>query len=352
MDYKHFDIEDFLANEEFVRWVTEPTKDLDIFWSKWLEAHPDKKEDVLRARELLTGLKFKVTPTNKNQYDRVLHKILEEQYSGSNNKKYYYQKDNKQNKRFPLTIFVGIAASILILISCGLLWYFKFDLKLPSDNENVTLITKANPKGQKSTFALPDGTIVSLNSDSKITYPSQFSDVRNVELQGEAFFEVSKNIHLPFVVKSRDIITTALGTSFNVKAYEEEPEIVVSLKTGKVVVKNDQAIKDKQTYLIPGEEITYNEIDQEISKTSFTNDDFAWKEGILVFEKTKLTDFIKTIERWYGVEVRVNGDPVEEWFVNGRFKNETLEMVLESISYAEDIKYKLEEDNVVLIFEN
>lgn len=352
MDYKNFDIEDFLANEEFVRWVTDPTKDLDIFWNKWLEAHPDKKEDALRAKELLTGLKFKVTPTNKDQYNRVLHKILEEQYSKSNNKKYYYQIDNRQKKRFSINAFVRIAAAILILITSGLVWYFKFGPLAPSYKENVELITKANPKGQKSTFALPDGTIVSLNADSKITYPSQFADVRNVELEGEAFFEVSKNIYLPFVVKSGEITTTALGTSFNVKAYEEEPDISVSLKTGKVVVKHDQPDNNEQAYLIPGEKVMYDELSQMISKTSLTNDDFAWKEGVLVFEKTKLKDFIKTIERWYGVKVEVRGNPVEEWFVNGRFKNETLEMVLESISYAENIEYKLEEDNVVLIFKN
>lgn len=350
VDYKEFELEDFLANEEFVKWALEPTPELDVFWQKWLDAHAEKREAALQAKNIVRNTKFKFTPTSQEQYNKVLENILRGDYSGSHQYVSHRDNNNKKDTNSGKFLFLKLAAAILVLAVSSYLFFTFAPTKQKEQLDQVQWVSKENPAGQKSSFTLPDGTFVSLNSESRLVYPSRFDSIRGVTLEGEAFFEVAFNKDMPFVVEAEGIATKALGTSFNVRAFSDEHDVTVALSSGKVVVSKHDLQEIREVYLAPGEMAAYNKEQRELSVSGFSTDYILWKDGILSFQKAELDDFIKIVERWYGVEVEIVGAPEVEWKYNGRFKNVTLENLLKSISFAQDINYKIKKDSVQLIF--
>lgn len=245
-----------------------------------------------------------------------------------------------------------IAAVVALIISTVFAALLLDSSREESVTESLSFIKKQNPKGQKSSFLLPDSTRVILNAESSLSYPEHFSGkTREIKLIGEAFFEVRRNEQKPFVVTAAGIATTALGTSFNVRAFENDETISVSLSTGKVVVENKVSDSSEKVFLVPGEKYVYDILKSENKKVKFDiHNDIAWKEGVLYFNQSNLNEFISTIERWYNVRVTVIGTPRSQWKINGRFNNESLYNVLESLSFARQIKYTLKGKNVILYF--
>jgi ferric-dicitrate binding protein FerR (iron transport regulator) len=214
------------------------------------------------------------------------------------------------------------------------------------------LIHLATQNGERVVYTLPDGSHAHLNAGSKLTYPASFRKERHLVLEGEAFFEVVKDPSKPFAVQTGQITTTVLGTSFNVKAYAETEGVTVALKTGKVSVKHDIPGKWDQINLVPGEKLVCDERTGSAVKEKLFPDELAWTEGVMVLNKVSFSDFVRIMERWYGAEIEVIGSPREDWLINGRFKNKSLAVVLESISFAENIDYTLKDNRITLNFNN
>ena len=351
MDYQNFDIEDFLTNAEFIRWATDPSPELDAFWEKWLEAHPEKQQAVWHARKILNSTRFQHTPTDAKQHDRVLHKILKGSFARDTPRTVNFGANNQKPFRFSISMANKVAAVLVFLLTFSAIIYFNTKPTEDAPQKLSQWIVKENPKGQKSTFMLPDSTLVVLNAESKLTYPAAFPGFRDVVLRGEAYFRVARDIKHPFRVKTKNVVTTALGTSFNIKAYDEDQDISVALNSGKVAINAGNEQSPKPVYLNPGEKLVYHKDKQTSDKMRFENaKELSWKDGILVFEKTGLHDFINTIERWYDVQVDVLGEPNAPWYVNGRFKNQSLDVVLRSIHYTEGVNYQITDKKVTLIF--
>ncbi len=218
-------------------------------------------------------------------------------------------------------------------------------------SEELVLVQKEVPAGQKQTLMLADGTKVTVNADTKFTYPEQFaSDSREVKLEGEAFFEVARDENKPFIILTKDIHTTVLGTSFNIKAYQDESDISVSVASGKVKVNRVGDAADTY-YLTPGREAVY-----QLDKQSFEVRDFdkqaalAWKDGILYFKDASFEEVKSTLERRYGVEIHWVGNNTQSWQYSGIFDNQSLENVLLSISYVKHFSYALQGKQVKIKF--
>ena len=210
------------------------------------------------------------------------------------------------------------------------------------------LTRKSNPIGQKSKIMLPDGSSVWLNSDSELIYQDDFSDsIRLVKLSGEAFFEVVKDTLKPFVVETQAMKATVLGTSFNVNAFSELEEVTVALATGKLSVTSNT---NESEVLTPGIAANLNKKTLQITTREIDVDQIAsWKNGVLVFESEDFQSVIKKLERWYGVNVTIQGEVSSEWKFTGYFDNEYLKNILEVIIHGKNLKYKLEGKNVTLI---
>ena len=183
--------------------------------------------------------------------------------------------------------WLRVAAILLLVFSLTLLWTTFNQQPASTTPVAVQIIEKATSAGQKTTFQFPDGSLVTLNAESHLSYPERFGrTTREVTLTGEAFFEVTENPSQPFIVSARGVNTQALGTSFNIRAYEGEPTIEVVLATGKVKV--DFAKNQAQpAYLIPGEKIIADEHEQSLHKSE-VNLAYAldWKDNVLHFRES------------------------------------------------------------------
>ncbi len=339
---------ELLANEDFRKWILEPTYERDLFWNKRLENNPDKVELVNAAREFLRSLEYRKFPLKPGDKDKILSNIIAQTSIKTGPSEF----DPKRKRLRSTKLFYKIAASFL-LICLGVLWW-KSSLQETGENANeqLAIIKKENPQGRKSTILLPDRTRVILNADSRLTYDSDYGKhSRTVRVEGEAFFEVKPDVSRPFNVISRDIVTTALGTSFNVRAFDGEDRLEISLKTGKVKVKKLNDSNSQGQVLDPGEGLMISQGGNKIEKVRIDPlITFGWKDGILVFKDNSLQEVIVTLERWYGVKIKTSGQPHSQWKVNGRFENKTLEQVLNSLGFTYDLEFEITGKNVELKF--
>lgn len=220
--------------------------------------------------------------------------------------------------------------------------------------EQAEMIVKNNPIGQKSKIYLPDGSEVWLNAESKLYYPAQFDSIREVELDGEAFFVVAENIDSPFIVTSGRIKTQALGTSFNIRAYGKENKIQVALVEGRVKVSVDANKNDTDYIINPGESIIYWKNEDDVEQALFSFDDvIGWKEGILAFNNCTREEVFEKLRRWYGVEFEFRNKPDDpSWNYNREFKNEYLDNILNSIGSIKKFDYKIDSNRVQITYQD
>lgn len=223
-----------------------------------------------------------------------------------------------------------VAASLLILIVCGIL--FK-QFTMPSQ----VLVTTS--LGEKKEVVLPDGTIVILNAASSIEYPSEFGeDKRIVALNGEAFFNVERNVEKPFEVRTEHLTTIVLGTSFNVNAYPESNDIKVSVTSGKVKVHN---AKKMNALLIKNQQIKYNYVSGAVIKErNISINDIAWKDNIILLNDQNLEATTKIMEKWFNVTIAIDNDALKSQKITGKFNDPTLREVLESLKFLANIQYE------------
>ncbi|MGJ1226204.1 FecR family protein [Sphingobacterium siyangense] len=181
------------------------------------------------------------------------------------------------------------------------------------------ILELATPLGGIYQITLPDGTKVWLNAGSSLKYPMSFAkNERRVRLEGEAFFEVTKDSARPFKVLSKGQEIEVLGTAFNVNAYPDNTAIKTILVKGKVKLSNNNRYSEA-IYLLPGQQST-NTNNGKIQLANVDTAPFtAWKEGLFYFDETPLSDALQQIGRWYNVEVKYKGEVPQTHFY-GRIK--------------------------------
>ena len=245
--------------------------------------------------------------------------------------------DNSRRKN-PMYKWVGIAASLIIIIGLGYFGFNHYSINREVVQPPVQLV-KSTKWGQKLNLVLADGTQVYLNSGSTIKFPQRFSgNSREVELQGEAFFDVAKNPNKPFIIKSDEVETTVLGTSFNINTYSDSRQVAVTVATGKVKV----ASQASKVLLLPNEQGVFDKASKSISKEKIDIAAFLnWKDGIIHFEDASLSEVLQTLERWYGVTFVVDNENIGDCHITATYDNERLDAILESIAYAKKgIRYQ------------
>jgi ferric-dicitrate binding protein FerR (iron transport regulator) len=208
-----------------------------------------------------------------------------------------------------------------------------------------------NPSGKKARIVLPDSSVVWMNGGSVLRRGVHFNDtLRMVELSGEAFFEVHKDASRPFVVSSGALKTTALGTSFNVKAYPDQQLIKISLASGRIRVEDKDSDK-MGIELRPGSQLVFNTKSQEFLTRKFDDEETTgWLEGKLVFRSADYDEFIGMISHWYGVNVVTVGDPPDKFRLTTVYNNESLENILRNITFGKSFTYELKGKDLTLRF--
>jgi ferric-dicitrate binding protein FerR (iron transport regulator) len=336
---------DFFHDEEFIRWVRKPTAESDAFWHAWMEAHPDWKVELLKARELLLMIHFphKTAPPVSRQ--NILENIIQ-----------YKSAPRRTIAPTPKAHWAGkvmrIAAGLALIATLGLLMY-----RLAAEQQQAAqqaiveeTVIKESGRGMKKLVVLPDGSRVWLNADSRLTYTNAFGvRHRHIVLEGEAFFEVKRNEALRFVVQSGHLHTTALGTAFNVRAFANEEVVSVSLLSGQVEV-TDRREGDAAALLKPGERLTQSNVDKTMHIGAFDYKRVvAWKDNVLYFEKAGFAEVRSRLEQWYGVSVVASADFGKNWNYSGEFKDQSLQRVLERMAFTQDFDFSIDKDKVTIL---
>ncbi len=254
-----------------------------------------------------------------------------------------------------------------------------FIIKKPTtETPALTAEVAATPKevatknGVSTKMILPDGSTVWLNAGSKLDYTRiGKSGNREVQLTGEAFFDIVKNPKRPFIIHTSKIDVKVLGTKFNVKAYPEDKTVETSLVQGsvEVFVKNRPGEKfllkpnqklvllnNAETDVLP--KATLNRSAKlpiiAIDHLTYRNNDTmavetSWMQNKLVFENEAFAEVARKMERWYDVRIQFRNKTLEDELLNGDFRKETLKQALEALRITTDFRYKIE-DKTVLIY--
>ena len=284
---------------------------------------------------------------------------------------------HEENPSFWLTyrrnILIGCVA---IMISAGLLFIYTKQTAVPAaihfTDNNV-----ATKPGSRSQIKLPDGTLVTLNADSKISYPDNFiGSTREVVLEGEAFFEVTENKARPFIIHLKTMDIKVLGTVFNVKSYPAEHTSEASLIKGsiEVTLKNR---RNEKIMLKPNEKISVSDEIIEETKSSVNNaansriqrsdniplislspldvdkkenivKEIGWTQNKLMFKNQSLEDIAIILYRWYGRNIEIRSDKLKEQKFTGNFNNESLMQVLQALQVSYNFNFKRENNSITI----
>lgn len=199
--------------------------------------------------------------------------------------------------------------------------------------------TITTPKGGKYKIILPDGTRVWLNAGSSLKFPVAFAGKsRKVYLQGEGYFEVSKNPLMPFYVNAGNSLVEVLGTHFNVNAYEDEDAVSTTLLEGKVKVDQNGTAGNTppaSVILKPGEQAELSKNGQITTMRDINIDEVvAWKEGFFDFKNIPVTDLMRQIVRWYDVDVEYRGEVPDTKLTGKISRDVNLDKLIDMLQYA------------------
>ncbi|HJA16171.1 MAG TPA: DUF4974 domain-containing protein [Candidatus Butyricimonas faecavium] len=202
------------------------------------------------------------------------------------------------------------------------------------------------PRGGEYSITLSDGTVVYLNSESELRYPVKFvGEDRRVYLSGEAYFDVTQDKAHPFIVDVKNSTVRVLGTSFDVRAYADENEVLTTLVQGSVRF----SAGNKSVILKPGEQAVLDKSGRVENRKVDTYLYTAWKEGFFVFEDEGLEDILSRLSRWYDVDVFYGSEKVKEYHFTGHMeKYENIEVILNAISKMVGVHFTIKDRTVVV----
>jgi ferric-dicitrate binding protein FerR (iron transport regulator) len=210
----------------------------------------------------------------------------------------------------------------------------------------------STPRGGQYRVALPDGSIVWLNAASSIRFPTAFTgNERNVEITGEAYFEVKKNAAMPFRVKMKNgAVVQVLGTHFNINAYDDEESSKVTLLEGMVkVMKEERAENAKnEVVLKPGEQLSISHTSQLSQPIPVQTDEvMAWKNGLFQFNNVTIEAVMRQVARWYDVQVVYQRDVSQELFRGKIYRNADISQLL-TILELSGARFKIEGKKIIV----
>jgi transmembrane sensor len=315
MKYSLKNIEDFLANEAFIDWVTVPSVENDVFWQNWLNLNPDQREIAERARVILENIDFPEKWTEQERssmWDHIQAKVRADRP---------VRPLNGLEKRW--FRFAYAAAVAVLLVASGLFYWIKKPMEIHTAYGNQRQLT------------LSDGTKIILNANSTLTYGRNFEDApqREVWISGEAFFNVAKVIRngkkVPFTVHTDQLDIQVLGTAFNIS--NRRGRVDVALEHG--AVKLIDAHNKLNTMLLkPGEKATKMTSIAPIEKEKVDVKEYtSWKQKMLHYKRRSLKDLAQMIYDTYGIEVIIENKELMEETFTGSFPSDSVAVFFDKL---------------------
>ena len=342
-----------------ISWLKDPQNEILIeqyLFEDWTNTEFKGQAESTETRESFAILKQRIAALDADKINLRRHKIRQ--------------------------ILVRVAAFFILPIAIGYLAFFVFQ-KTAKIEPNVVFNEITAPMGSKTSISLGDGTHVWLNSGSKLRIPQKFEgNYREVQLTGEAYFDVKKDPAHPFIVKTNKLNIKVLGTSFNVKAYPEEGTIETTLVNGLVTItKSNQDLNGKEAvYLKPKQRATFvketgnlilAEIEKKLVKEEIkvkvdkkreekiittkdvdTEQFTAWKDDKLVFKNENFESLCIKLKRWYGVEINIKSESLKNYHYTGKLQKETINDVIKILQLTMPFNYEINHNVVDLWSDN
>lgn len=357
-------IEDFLSDESFLKWVRQG--DQRHHWEEWTVENPERTKLVAEARLWVLAMRVSETAVSpletQNALQAVWNKIEEEEHS--------------QERPMPVVSLwnrIGwrsVAAVLALGLSLG--WLYK--AQTPTQ-EKLTyaelikqdtdgLIEQTNNTNKPQLITLSDGSSVLLQPKSKLSYPKSFAgNERNVYLSGEGFFEISKNPKKPFFVFANEIVTKVIGTSFRVKAYGDQPNVEVVVRTGKVNVSSNQALSSFNTasiQLLPNQAIrfvrnrlAFEKITDVTQEKELTKAVAPIEQLSFEFSDVPVAQILKTIEQTYLVEIDYPRERLKDCYLTTSLSDQPLPEKLKILceSLGNTTRYEMNGNQITILSE-
>lgn len=357
--------EKYIENPMFIEWVFRPTAETEEFYSRYLKAFPEEKDELLILRKQLRLLSFPPELISDERNSQLFKSTLSRMLQN--------KKPEKSNK-FQLS-FLKYAAIVVLFFAIGSVIFLNWpqkslDLKLSEDiflknaNQNPTLFLAdgsrqvisgnnvqieisesgkitANgrpiadlqnisqktpdvlvvPFGKKARMILADGSRIWVNAGSRIVFPGRFTGSnREIYLIGEAYFEVAHNPKKPFLVKTSTVTVRVLGTSFNVSSYPDDDFVSAVLKEGKISMEENEAgMFDSPVELRPNQMAIFKKNGKGITISNTNQEKYTiWKEGILIFENEEIYTLITKVERFYNISIELKNPNLGKERITGK----------------------------------
>ena len=312
-----------------------------------IEKYLDGNASTAEVRELCEWIK------NNDSLDRWIMQAIERSDSHLDEEVYerlytrikenIESREKKSHRRFSFVPMLRWAAVVCLPIIAALAVY---ELGLDSKVDTLPLVVTAE-SGERAKVQLPDGTKVNINSASQISYPHDFNgEKRIVELDGEAYFEVTPDKERPFVVKAAGLEITVLGTAFDVCSYKDDSEVSVVLLTGKV----DVASESDRYVMQPDEKLVYdrNTGTMQVGKV-YSKEYVEWTDGNLRFENESLENIVKVLSRVYNVKIVFDSAfPEGQYFFTGSIGSGGITNALDILSMTSSLHYEVRDSVIVL----
>jgi ferric-dicitrate binding protein FerR (iron transport regulator) len=257
--------------------------------------------------------------------------------------------------RFTRTMYhvLRMAAIVLFMVVSSVAVNHWFFMPQSEDIHEIVFREIFTDRSQRASVQLSDGTKVNLSVDSRIKMPDVFArDVREVELTGEAYFDVAHSPDRPFIIRSGNAVIRVLGTDFGVRAYPEEDMIKVVVKSGSVAVSSNSGTEENAVVLKPGQLARVSSETHHIATEWVNPDDYlGWISGKLSFNQSAFAEVIGQIERWYDLEVILEDKSILDRRLTAVIDSRSLLNVMNVISQSIDLQYEVI-DNKIFIRNN
>lgn len=351
MTFDQFMVRDFLEHPAFNQWVLAPDAQADAFWQQFLADHPEKRSDVLQAKALILAVK-----TTPQHFPTAEEKDAMWQY--------VQERTQTKIRRLPVgNGWVRWAAAAAVVLLLGIGWRLYRVVPQPKPLVYTQLIKQANrplteqinTTSQPRLISLSDGSQVRLNPASRVSYPSVFGKTRDVYLEGEAFFQVQKNPKKPFFVYAGNIVTRVVGTSFTVRAFANDPEVKVTVRTGVVSVSptvraTSGKIARKSVLLVANQQVNYRPESEKLVRT-LAEQPVALPTEIqreYTYTDQPVADVLSDLEKRYGIPISYDRETTRNCVVTMSFANESFYECLTLVCLTIGATYEVIDAQIVL----
>lgn len=371
--YLQYRVEDFIWDQPFRQWVLTPTRETDARWRQWIAKNPDKVSLVEEARDVILALQLRELPLSDQEIQYATQRAVAQTHQQAS---FPDQTPDSPVKIIPFyrQTWVRVAASLLLLMGLGLwLWTNQFNNNAGSSQQALiqynqlvagqeqALAETVNQTPHVMPVRLQDGSLVLLKPGSRLSYSPAFTGTtRDVYLSGEAFFEVTKNPDKPFLIYANGLVTKVLGTSFLIRAYPKEPDVVVEVKTGRVAVfaqtdpDQDKKISNRELtgiVLIPNQKIVFEREGARLAKSLISNPQLlpgATRQNPFVFDDTPIPAVFAALEQAYGVDIVYDESALANCPLTAELVSQPLFEKLDIICRVIEARYEVVDGKIVV----